>query len=152
MKCLGAMSFNYDHCRECTLTYAWFEFEIGGVHADCGLTSPLQEERHDCQDRLSVIRQHRQERKTYYIFSQFWIKESQIQFVSATPVFGWLVFESTLPSSRYQTSLGVSQSRTFMGVSLISSTMACRSASGAALIRSAHANSSFESWLSAISR
>ena len=68
MKCLGAMSFNYDHCRECTLTYAWFEFEIGGVHADCGLTSPLQEERHDCQNRLSVIRQHRQERKMYYIF------------------------------------------------------------------------------------
>ena len=53
----------------------------------------------------------------------------RIQFVSATPVFGWLVFDITLPSSRYQTSLGVSQSRTFMGVSLISWTMACRSSS-----------------------
>ena len=53
----------------------------------------------------------------------------RIQFVSATPVFGWLVFDITLPSSRYQTSLGVSQSRAFMGVSLISSTMACRSSS-----------------------
>ena len=54
---------------------------------------------------------------------------ARIQFVSATLVFGWLVFDITLPSSRYQTSLGVSQSRTFMGVSLISSTMACRSSS-----------------------
>ena len=54
---------------------------------------------------------------------------TRIQFVSATPVFGWLVFDITLPSSRYQTSLGVSQPRTFMGVSLISSTMACRSSS-----------------------
>ena len=53
----------------------------------------------------------------------------RIQFVSATLVFGWLVFDITLPSSRYQTSLGVSQSRTFMGVSLISWTMACRSSS-----------------------
>ena len=53
----------------------------------------------------------------------------QIQFVSATLVFGWLVFDITLPSSRYQTSLGVSQSRTFSGVSLISWTMACRSSS-----------------------
>lgn len=41
--------------------------------------------------------------------------ESRIQFVSATLVFGWLVFDITLPSLRYQTSLGVSQSRTFMG-------------------------------------
>ena len=53
----------------------------------------------------------------------------QIQFVSATLVFGWLVFDITLPSSRYQTSLDVSQSRTFSGVSLISWTMACRSSS-----------------------
>lgn len=56
-------------------------------------------------------------------------RPTRIQFVSATLVFGWLVFDITLPSSRYQTSLGVSQSRTFMGVSLISSTMACRSSS-----------------------
>ena len=53
---------------------------------------------------------------------------TQIQFVSATLVLGWLVLDITLPSSRYQASLGVSRPRTFMGVSLISSTMACRSA------------------------
>lgn len=36
-------------------------------------------------------------------------------FVSATFVCGWLVFDISLPSLRYQTSLGVSQSGTFMG-------------------------------------
>lgn len=55
---------------------------------------------------------------------------ARIQFVSAMLVFGWLVLDISLPSSRYQASLGVSQSGTFMGgVSLISWTMACRSAS-----------------------
>ena len=39
----------------------------------------------------------------------------QIQFVSATLVLGWLVLDISLPSSRYQASLGVSQSGTFMG-------------------------------------
>ncbi len=40
---------------------------------------------------------------------------TQIQFVSATLVLGWLVLDITLPSSRYQASLGVSRPRTFMG-------------------------------------
>ena len=40
---------------------------------------------------------------------------ARIQFVSAMLVFGWLVFGISLPSSRYQASLGVSQSGTFMG-------------------------------------
>ena len=40
---------------------------------------------------------------------------ARIQFVSAMLVFGWLVLDISLPSSRYQASLGVSQSGTFMG-------------------------------------
>ena len=40
---------------------------------------------------------------------------ARIQFVSAMLVFGWLVLDISLPSSRYQASLGVSQSGPFMG-------------------------------------
>ena len=40
---------------------------------------------------------------------------ARIQFVNAMLVFGWLVLDISLPSSRYQASLGVSQSGTFMG-------------------------------------
>lgn len=40
---------------------------------------------------------------------------ARIHFVSAMLVFGWLVLDISLPSSRYQASLGVSQSGTFMG-------------------------------------
>ena len=39
---------------------------------------------------------------------------ARIQFVSAMLVFGWLVLDISLPSSRYQASLGVSQSGTFI--------------------------------------
>ena len=55
---------------------------------------------------------------------------ARIQFVSAMLVFGWLVLDISLPSSRYQASLGVSQSGTFMGgvVDLLDDG-ACRSAS-----------------------